>query len=280
MSIKKQKMQISLSGGQTSAYMAIKLIEEFGGKYDFITTFANTGMEHEKTLEFVNAMDINYGLNVVWLEAVVQYGSRRSTRHKIVNFETAARNAQPFHDVIRKYGVPNPSYLHCTRELKRNVMQSYLKSIGIHYSKIPTAIGIRDDERSRISKEKDKYNLIYPMIDMFPTDKQDVLDFWDEQYFNLGLNEWDGNCAGCFKKSFKKIFKQIDADPKLLDFHKSMESKYPQVGNKKDYKIDRVFFRGNIAAKDLEEMYFEDRKSDDPSMHVEDGGCSESCEAW
>lgn len=259
--------------------MCIKLHENLSDDYDFIVTFANTGKENEKTLEFVDKLDRTFNWGVVWIEASVNFDSRKSTGHKIVSFETASRNGEPYHDVIKKYGISNPSYLHCTRELKRNPMQSYIRSTGIHHTKIPTAIGIREDEKRRISVEAEQLNLIYPLVDLFPTDKQDVKDFWSKQDFRLELDEWDGNCSGCFKKSFKKIFKQIDSDPKVLDFYKEMEEKYPQVGNKIGFP-DRVFFRGNIAAKDLEKIYLDDRNSSDPSMRVEDGGCSESCEPY
>lgn len=49
----KEKYQISFSGGRTSAYMTKMLLDNFNDKYDFIVTFANTGMEHNKTLDFI-----------------------------------------------------------------------------------------------------------------------------------------------------------------------------------------------------------------------------------
>jgi len=273
----KEKYQISFSGGRTSAYMTKMLLDHFKDKYDFIVTFANTGLEHEKTLEFVNNCDRYFGFNTVWLEADVQHGERKSTQHKIVDFKSASRNGQPFHEVIKKYGIPNPSYLHCTRELKLNVMQSYLKSIGIDYREIPTAIGIREDETRRVNKKANDIKIEYPLIDLFPSDKQDVLDWWSKQEFDLGLDEWDGNCRGCFKKSFKKLFKQLDTDPSAIDFHIDMESKYPQVGNKPD-NLDRVFFRGQTSALSLLDMW-KNNNDDTPTHHL-DGGCSESCEVY
>lgn len=148
----KEKYQISFSGGRTSAYMTKMLIDSLSDRYEFIVTFANTGLEHEKTLEFVNNCDKHFGFNTVWLEADVQHGKRLGTKHKIVSFQTASRNGEPFEEVIKKYGIPNKAYPHCTRELKLQVMQSYLKSIGINHKNILTAIGIREDETRRVSK--------------------------------------------------------------------------------------------------------------------------------
>ena len=273
----KEKYQISFSGGRTSAYMTKLMLENFSDKYDFIVTFANTGLEHEKTLDFINNCDKYFGFNTVWLEADVKHGERLSTQHKIVSFETASRNGQPFHEVIKKYGIPNPSYLHCTRELKLNVMQSYLKSIGIYYKEVLTAIGIREDETRRVNKKAAEVRITYPLIDLFPSDKQDVLDFWKEQDFDLDLEEWEGNCKLCFKKSFKKLFKQLDSDPSLIDFNLDMEDRYPQIGNNPN-NIDRVFFRGQTSASRLLKMWKDN--SDDTPLHHLDGGCSESCEVY
>lgn len=278
----KEKYQISFSGGRTSAYMTKMLLDHFGDKYDFIVTFANTGMEHEKTLEFINNCDKYFGFNTVWLEAVVDPNKGKGTTHKVVDFKTASRNGEPFRDVIKKYGIPNPSFLHCTRELKLQVMHSYLKSIGIDHKDILTAIGIREDETRRVNKKADEVKITYPLIYDFPSDKQDILSWWSFQKFDLGLEEWDGNCKACYKKSFKKIFKQLDSDPTALDFHLEMESKYPQVGNKAN-NIDRVFFRGQTSAKQLYDMWVGYKKEpdyEDMQLSIFDGGCSESCEVY
>lgn len=279
----KKQMWVSFSGGRTSAYMAKKLIDTLSDEYDFIVLFANTGMEHEKTLEFVHNCDEYFGFNTVWLEAVVSPEKRKGTTHKVVNFETASRRGEPFEEVIKKYGIPNPSYLHCTRELKLQPMHSYLLSLGIKRESIPTAIGIRNDETRRVRKDAESANIIYPLVSMWPTDKQDVLDWWEDQTFDLGLEEHDGNCKGCYKKSFKKIFKQIDNDPSLLNWHMNMEENYGENGAKQIEGSRRVFFRGNTPASKLLEMYKTDRASGTPEYHEDmyaNGGCSESCEVY
>ncbi len=150
----KTTYNISFSGGRTSAYMGKMLLDNFSDKYDFIFTFANTGLEHEKTLEFVNNCDKYFGFNTIWLEAVINNGMKKSSSHKIIDFKTASRNGEPFEEMIKKYGIPNKSYPHCTREVKLNVMRSYLKSINIDPKTVPTAIGIRYDEEHRVKESK------------------------------------------------------------------------------------------------------------------------------
>lgn len=275
----KPKYQISFSGGRTSAYMTKLLIDNYSDQCDFIVTFANTGMEHPKTLEFVHNCDKHFGFNTVWLEAVVHQGRAAST-HKVVTFETASRKGEPYEAVIGKYGVPNTAFPYCTREMKINPMRSYLKSMGIDHRTIPTAIGIRADEKRRVSKTANANNITYPLIDIWPTDKQDVLDWWGDQEFDLGIEEFEGNCLGCFKKSLRKHFMQIEKDPSCYDFYRRMEAQYrthgPQDG-------ERVFFRGNVDTVMLFKMHDEFVNSGlrhPPADLYANGGCSESCEAY
>jgi hypothetical protein len=273
----KQKYQISFSGGRTSAYMTKLLLDNWSVRYDFIVTFANTGLEHPKTLDFVHNCDVNFGFNTVWLEAVVHDGRVAST-HKIVDYATAARKGEPFEAVIQKYGIPNTAFPYCTRELKINPMNSYLRSLGLDYRTIPTAIGIREDEKRRVSKTADATQIHYPLIEVWPTDKGEILDWWAEQSFDLGIDEFEGNCQGCYKKSSKKHFMQIDRDASVYDFHRRMEQQYrshgPQVG-------DRVFFRQNMDTNALFDLYNASKDAPARSARAdEDSGCSESCEVY
>ena len=94
--------------------MAKLLVDKYKGKRDIYTIFANTGKEREETLEFVNMCDIEFSLNVVWIESVQNHGKRQSASFKIVNFESASRKGEPFEDMIKKHGIPNKVFPHCT----------------------------------------------------------------------------------------------------------------------------------------------------------------------
>jgi hypothetical protein len=275
----KTKYHISFSGGRTSAYMTKLCLDNWSDRYDFIVTFANTGLEHPKTLEFINNCDMHFGFNTVWLEAVVHHGVKQSPSHKIVTFETAARNGEPFEEVIKKYGVPNVAFPGCTRDLKLSPIKSYLKSIGIVEAEIPSAIGIRIDEKRRVnSKTAEARTLQYPLIDVWPTDKADILDWWAEQPFDLGIDEFEGNCLGCWKKSLKKHFMQIERNPTVYDWHYRMEKQYCYVGPQKGH---RYFFRNDISTAALFKLYEENKGVPTRVQRAdEDGGCSESCEVY
>lgn len=247
------------------------LKENWSDDYDFIVMFANTGLEHPKTLDFIHQCDIMLGFNTIWVEASVYHDERKGTGYKIVDYFSASRKGEPFEEVIKKYGIANQNYPHCTRELKLSPMTVYRKENDL--MEHPCAIGIRYDERRRVSpSQQEKFNIIYPLVDDFPTDKIEVLDFWKNQPFDLEIDEFEGNCLGCFKKSQKKQFMQIERDPSAFDFFRRME----QLHGK-----DRLIFRGNLDVDGLFKMYDELKGSDvDQIPDYENGGCSESCEMF
>jgi len=118
----KEKLLISFSGGRTSAYMLKKILDskEYNEKYNFIVVFANTGKEHEGTLEFVRDCGINFGVKIHWIEAkhrkedsslITKKGWGAS--FKEVNFETASRNGEPFEEMISAIGIPCSSAPFC-----------------------------------------------------------------------------------------------------------------------------------------------------------------------
>jgi hypothetical protein len=221
-----------------------------------------------------------FGFNTVWLESVVQHDKRSAPTHKIVTFDTASRKGEPFEEVIKKYGIPNSAFPGCTRDLKLSPIKSYLKSLGIDEHRIRTAIGIRTDETRRVNpKVAEARSLEYPLIVVWPSDKQDVLDWWEDQPFDLGIDEFEGNCLGCWKKSLKKHFMQIERDPSVYDFHKRMEAEHEFTGPQQGH---RHFFRGDMTTIQLFKAYEEHGQQ--PRRMVEqpheNGGCSESCELF
>jgi len=167
---------ISFSGGRTSAFMA-KLIFELPKykKFKKLVVFANTGKEKEKTLKFVNECDKAFKLDVVWIEADVNHKKGKGTDYKVVSFETAKRNGEPFEEVIQKFGLPSKYYRHCTRELKEVPIHKFAKSI--FEGEYLTAIGIRADEKHRLGSDPKK---VYPLAEM-GIDELIVRNFWDRQ---------------------------------------------------------------------------------------------------
>lgn len=284
----KEVLFISFSGGRTSAYMVDMLLKKYSHKYHLVITFANTGQEDDETIEFVNKCDKRWGGAVVWLEAVVNPEKGKGTRYKVVTYETCTRRHQigpetPFAQVIAKYGLPGPATPQiCTRELKGAVMGSYRRDFEKREKgKCWNAIGIRIDETKRClpQAKREKFRVIYPLVDFFPTTKPMVLDYWEKQEFDLGIPEHLGNCVTCWKKSKKKHIMIMNEHPEYYDFYRVMEAEHENTNNNPDYP-PRRFFRENRTVEDIEKMAKLVGPKTLPLFNDEDlDGCSESCEA-
>lgn len=253
----RQILIVNFSGGRSSARM-VGLVEsgilynplsEFNHYDAAIYVFCNTGCEHEKTLDFVDKVDKYFGLNLVWLEAVTNPTNGKGTRHKIVTYETASRRGEPFEAMIKKHGIPNMTTPHCTRELKTNTTISYLRSLGLRNANVTMAIGFRSDEPRRF-KPNSKVREIYPLAtaDM---DKADVNLYWEEVMpFDLEIEDYEGNCVWCWKKSNSKHYLNIIKNREYYDFPMMMEEKYGKLSLSPVEK-KRTFFRDYVNTKSL-----------------------------
>lgn len=215
---------ISFSGGRTSAYMLWRVLQSNGGKLpeDAIVCFANTGKEEEATLKFVNDCSVNWGVPIVWLEYSLIDGKPVS---KVVTYETASRNGEPFELLIkkRKY-LPNPVARFCTGELKVLTIERYFKSIGIE--EFDTMVGLRADEPRRAAKMRE--SKFIPLFDA-GVYQGDVQAFWRSQPFDLGLEFRDGitasgNCDLCFLKGGAQIMSLIAEKPSRAIWWAKMET--------------------------------------------------------
>lgn len=275
-----ERLQVNVSGGRTSAYMAWWLKNNMADKYDMLFIFANTGQEHEDTLRFVNDVDQHFGLDLVWVETVVHHDERTRSTHKVVDYASAARNGEPFEEVIKKYGVCNHTHMHCTREMKRNAIDSYTRAFwGKDYS---VALGIRADEARRVSPRAGERNIIYPLVDMEPVDKAFILDWWKQYEWDLKIPEYLGNCVTCYKKSEKKLNMVYRECPQAFQFFDRMEREHSADRIATDGVAEpRFFFRGYTSTEKLLKR-FEGAAVDTRKMFNEEesGGCSESCEPY
>lgn len=272
----KKPLLINFSGGRTSAYMTMKLMNDEAILHEFEPhiVFANTGLEHHNTLEFVRDCAEYFRWNVIWLEAAVQAEKGQGTQYKIVDYFTASRHGEPFRAVVQKYGLPNIKFRHCTRELKQAPIFAYCRE-QFGTVNVDAAIGIRADETRRVSQSQNpKQRVMYPLIDRYPTDKQDVLDFWADMPFDLELPEHLGNCVPCFQKSDKKLLKALQDCPDCFDLIEQMEQKF---GTKSDGQIVH-FFRQNRDVAHFRAMLNEiGRLPENPNFFV-GSACGESCE--
>jgi 3'-phosphoadenosine 5'-phosphosulfate sulfotransferase (PAPS reductase)/FAD synthetase len=219
---------ISFSGGRTSAFMLHKVLQahQMSLPSDAVVCFANTGKEDEATLKFVHDCAVNWNVSIVWLEYQLE-----EPGYKIVNFETASRNGEPFENLlIKKQYLPSPVMRFCTVELKIRPMAKYLFDAGMTKSKSAgeslAMIGIRADEQRRAAKIPDKGRL--PLVTAGIT-KQNVSAFWKAQSFDLGLPNnngvtMHGNCDLCFLKPAAQVLALIAEKPERAVWWAKMEA--------------------------------------------------------
>lgn len=243
----KKLLVCTFSGGRTSAFMGMLLKDLPKYKdYEKVYIFANTGKELPETLDFINKCDKEWGLNVVWLEADVQDEKGVGTTFKIVDYNTASRKGKPFEDMLNKYPLPNNMASNCTRELKQRPIEKFVKSLG--YDEVITAMGIRWDERHRISNTAKEQNIVYPLCDDLKVDNKFIRSWWERQPFDLQLKDYEGNCDLCFKKSLKKRLTIIKERPGSAEWWLDMENKF------RNEAIPRFDLRTNVSIEQLVEM--------------------------
>lgn len=192
----KQKLLISFSDGRTSAFMTRWLLLNKQDEYEMTVVFANTGKGRDETLSFINTCNQQFNFNLVWIESVPSMVRGKGVKARVVDFQTALRNGEPFEAFIQKHDIPNMVAPQCSRELKACAIRAYAHSIG--WKKYYTAIGIRADEPRRVNLTASaRQRIIYPLATMIPTSKEGVNFFWSKQTFELNLKSYEGNCDLC-----------------------------------------------------------------------------------
>ncbi len=285
----KKKLIISFSGGRTSAYMMWWLYNEWGDRnnWEMVTVFANTGKEVEGTLFFVDECSQEWGIPIVWVEAKckdengVPFSEKGwSVKHKVVTYETASRNGEPFEEMISVLGIPSTEAPFCSHQLKRLPIISYVKSIV--WNDCFTAIGIRYDEPTRVNDNWLSLKLMYPFAIENPKIKRQISEWWGRQNFDLNIDPDDGNCDNCWKKDFPRLARRAIKKPKSFDWWQKMEDDYSMLtprenGSKPPY----YFFRGQKRVADIFEMAkMSQAELKQITMFDPIDGCSESCEVF
>jgi len=263
----KEPTVISFSGGRTSGFMLWKVLEahQMSLPDDAKVIFANTGKEDEATLKFVHDCSVNWNVPIVWLEYQDHEDSKQ--RFKVVTYETASRNGEPFEAIIRKRQyLPNPVTRFCTAELKIRTIHKYLRSIGWDdHDENSDWIGIRADEPRRAAKiARERTPLVTAGIG-----KTDVGNFWKAQSFDLGLPNFNGvtyhgNCDLCFLKGESQTRSLIAEKPERAVWWAKMEAM--AMASKPDgarFRKDRDSYQAMMNyAKDQMPMF------DDPDESI------------
>lgn len=227
-------VQISFSGGRTSAYMLHEILQANGDLPERCRVlFQNTGREMPQTLEFVNECAHRWGVDIIWLE--YDRVDNKPT-FKQVDYESASMFGEPFELLVQaKRVLPNTLMRFCTVELKINTAKRYLKSIG--WETWQNAVGIRADEPNRFKKapKKDCWVPWRPLVDAGVHSRM-IAEFWDKQDFRLHLpvvngKTMYGNCDGCFLKSESQLAMLAKDYPSKLDWWIRLEKMHEHRGD-------------------------------------------------
>ena len=150
---------VQVSGGRTSGYMAYLLKDQ----PNTLFMFQNTGREHPSTYDFLNEMDKQWGLNLIWLEYHCPDPTKKAG-FKVVSYEAANRAGVPFAQLIEKRkAIPNRFKRFCTAELKVKTARRFIRAQG--HKKWNYAIGYRSDEPKRQVKSDTMQTSITPLRD-------------------------------------------------------------------------------------------------------------------
>ena len=288
--LKKKRLLISFSGGRTSAFMCWWLLNKWEKRheYDIVIVFANTGKEVEGTLFFVDECAQEWGIDIVWVEGYPSNkGKGWKVEHKVVNYETASRNGEPFEAMIARLGIPSTNAPFCSDQLKRKTIESYLKSIGWATGTYEIAIGIRVDEPKRYltksGKRKVKKNRILPLVDDFPVVKAWIMNWWAQQPFNLDIHTDEGNCDNCWKKDTPLLCRNALRKPESYQWWQKMTDKYGRLNPRNtELKPPFNFYRGNLSPADIINLALNKSQVELKKLSKSDKifACGESCEPF
>ena len=203
-----------------------RLLEANGGiPRNAEAVFCNTGKEREETLSFLKEMSERWSAPITWLEYAVDMaqpgkGERRGRNIcKVVDFETASRQGEPFEALIRREGrIPSRTARFCTREMKRNTTDRYFYRKGLPPRKRTEIIGIRADESRRVHHAlMEECKTDYPLVHAGVT-LGDVRRYWENADFDLQMDSVFGNCDLCFLKGKGKKLRILKEDPSVADW--------------------------------------------------------------
>jgi 3'-phosphoadenosine 5'-phosphosulfate sulfotransferase (PAPS reductase)/FAD synthetase len=294
---------VQFSGGRTSAYMVWlfeqrKKVEDINVEY----IFSDTAFEHPKTYEFIRELVKKWNIDITCLRAVIHKEHGVGTTYKEISLDDCKQDLEPFKDMCEKYGTPyNPSGTFCTQFLKTIPAEKYcIDKFGKrNYIKW---LGIRQDESSRIKDTE--LALEAAQDDMFPElkdnklppvyinylarisdfDKQDILDWWDNQEFNLDLDsDILGNCVMCIKRPNNKLALSARYEPEMAKKFIQMVNLDSIPDKDREFPQD-IMYRGGNSLESIINT-FKDFSEDEikrTMRHYKEPAatsCADSCEA-
>lgn len=229
---------VSFSGGKDSTAMLLRMIEE---NYPIdIILYCDTGLEFPEMDEHIDKVEKYIGRKITRLKSSKDFMFYATEQTRIIKSEKTPGYSPG--DIAKGYGYPTVKARWCTKHLKTEVIDRYLKDLKKDYDLVQY-IGIASDETHR---ERD---LNYPLIKWGMTEK-DCLDYCYARGFDWGgLYEiWDRvSCWCCPLQSLGDLRKLKEKRPelwsRLREMDKTIHRKCRDQGHGKrlNFKFDTSF---------------------------------------
>lgn len=274
---------ISLSGGRSSGLLLYLMRQkQLNEGLDVRYVFCDTGVEHPMTYRFIREIVKFWDIPLIILQAEINPILGEGNSYSVwepKDIQTRMPSVKPFVDMMSKYGTPYIGGAFCTDRLKLSPFKSYCDDM-FGKGNYTTWIGIRSDEPKRLIL---KNNIRY-LADISDFDKNDVINWWKKQPFNLLIPEHLGNCIFCIKKSIKKIGLATIDEPsftKQMIYH--IESNKVRDGHRSTSK--KIMYRGYQSLSSIQSIYAQINRTDAYTSMInakalETGSCTESCEIY
>lgn len=231
-----KKYIASWSGGKDSTYMVNELLKK-GEKLDAII-FADTGFEFEIMYEYIEKIKKYWenkykGVNIVLLNW--------KKGKKIWDSRAEGEFTKGQH-VGKKRGFPfSLGMSWCTRDLKVNPMQKYIKE-NFKDCDVIEYIGIAYNEPKRITEDLNKK---YPLFEWKITEDEIAQKLLDDGLHNPIYNVMHRTgCSICPKQSLTSLYKLWKHYPEEFDKIVKMQKKYKDGGYAiwkfKDFTTDEL----------------------------------------
>lgn len=246
---------VSFSGGRTSAYL-VWLMKDKADKF----VFMDTGCEHPATYEFIRNIRKHWGVDITCIRTYVTPEMGIGVNYRRVRLADLKPDMRVMNQMSDKYGPPNCTDRHCTNYTKLIPFRKF-KGKGV-----TTWLGIRCDEPRRLRKKKG----VRYLAELSDFDKQDILDWWAEQPFDLGIPEHLGNCVFCVHKSPRKIALAARDCPDAAAEWSQM------MGDVPNYRRN-LSFNGIIK---MFSLFTRQEIVDGMRGDYDDSVCSQSCEVF
>lgn len=270
---------ISFSGGRTSAYM-VYVMEKMrvkGEISDVHYVFMDTGAEHPKTYEFIRNCVDHFGIHLRCIRTQISMDFGTGPTYREVSLDECKHDLQPWIEMTQKYGTPYTHGAFCTDRMKTAPYKKFCDD-NFGSKNYITWLGIRSDETRRINLARERYRYL---AEISPMTKSGINGWWSEMPFDLGIEDYLGNCVFCLKKGDNKIAAAMRAEPEMAQEFNEMLSRddVRTPGNKKEPNPN--IYRNALSMQDIENTY-----SHVPTEYLSQrmkagrGNCEESCEVF